>query len=223
MDSLLQTIKDSIKVVPNDIIQTSILQESWTNNDKWTFAIAVLALLISIGLGLYQLKLSRKQLLMDLKLDRFESQKGEVQLLSIIIRFFISFNSAWDISNPKNAQLKKDIVSIKQFIIESNTIAADLNTLINNPFYIGLIEKHPIIVKTVVQLRRDIVDQEIKSQNNLNDFALSSESFTNFYDLFYLLKSEQKNSDIFKRELITELETMLTNLVESNDKLLIRR
>ena len=86
-----------------------------------------------------------------------------------------------------------------------------------------MIEDHPKIVKTVVQLRRDVIEQEIKTQKDITTFALSSDSFTNFYDLFYILKKEQKYSDIFKRDMIVNIDTLLKEFVDLNPSLIIRR
>ena len=200
-------------------IDPSVTHSIWTSNEKLTLAVAIFALIISIILGIIQVNISKKQVAIDQKLEKFESQKGEVQLVSLITRYIISFANAWDKSNPKIAYIKTDIVSVSQYLAECNSILDDLNSLINNPFYVKIVEKYPEVIKTIVQFRRDITEQEIKSKQDITAFSLNSEIFNEFYNLFYIIKNESMDSEIFSSQLIIKLEEIMKNLRESNPAL----
>jgi uncharacterized protein YdcH (DUF465 family) len=189
-------------------------------NDFWTLLISFLALLATVIIGFSQFRLSKKQEKIDKKLDRFENQKGEVLLISILYRYFVTFVSNLDISNPKVSKVKIDSISVNQYIIEIDSIISDLNKLVNNPFFIKIIEKYPELNKTIVQLRRDSTEVKIKTQNNSKDLGINQITFLAFYDLFYILKNNTKNSNLFKTKTFKDLEAGLEQLVNNNPNLL---
>ncbi len=192
------------------------------DNDFWTLLISLFALLFTIIIGFKQNRLSEKQIKIEGKLNRFENQKGEVLLASILYRYFVNFINNLDISNPKVSSAKTDLTSTSQYTAEMDSILSDLNTLMNNPFLIKIIEKYPELNKTIVQLRRDSIEVKIKSENNTKDIGINQSTFLSFYDLFYVLKKNSKNSKLFHTKEFKNLENGLKQLVETNPNLLKR-
>ncbi|MGV8945359.1 MAG: hypothetical protein ACOH1N_02925 [Lutibacter sp.] len=143
-------------------------------------------------------------------------------MASILYRYFVNFINNLDISNPKVSSAKTDLTSTSQYTAEMDSILSDLNTLMNNPFLIKIIEKYPELNKTIVQLRRDSIEVKIKSENNTKDIGINQSTFLSFYDLFYVLKKNSKNSKLFHTKEFKNLENGLKQLVETNPNLLKR-
>lgn len=186
------------------------------DNDFWTLLISLFALISTILIGFKQNNLSKKQIKIESKLNRFENQKGEVLLASILYRYFVNFISRLDISNPKTSSVKTDLISTSQYTAEMESILSDLTTLMNNPFLIKIIEKYPELNRTIVQLRRDSVKVKIESENT----GISQSTFLAFYDLFYVLKKNSKDSKLFHTKEFKNLESGLEQLIKTNPSLL---
>ena len=210
----LDTIKVNTDTIINSISNpmNETLNEVWSNNEIWTISLAIIALITTIIIGLYQYKISKRQILFEERLDKFEKQKGEVVLTSIIMRYFITFTNAW----TENAQVKTDIVSVQQFINEVDSISNDLNDLINNPFYIKLIETFPEIINYNTYLKRTIVEQKIIASQDISKFALSSDIFKNFRSFLNVLIEKSENTMIFETKTLKDLIKLVEDFVKLN-------
>ena len=86
--------------------------------------------------------------------------------------------------------MKKDSVSIRQYIIESEYILNSFRNLEENPFFIELLKSksYDKLNLLILQFQRDII--EIKMGN----YTFGVVTFKNFYDLFIYLKNNYKDN-----------------------------
>ncbi len=218
MDTIDTMVKVNVDTLINNVSipVNETLNKVWSNNEIWTISLAIIALITTIIIGFYQHKTSKRQILFEERLDRFENQKGEVILTSIIIRYFITFLNAWTKNAKVKSKVKTDIVSVQQFINEVDSISTDLNNLINNPFYIKLIERFPEIIIYNTRLKRTIVEQKIIANKDLSKFALSSGTFKDFRNFLNVLKVKSENTIIFETQTLKDLMKLIEDFMKLN-------
>lgn len=136
-------------------------------------------------------EIQKETLKLSKKVDDFENRKGEILLLNIIGRFFVIQLNCWEI----DGKMRTDKISIKKYINELKQLSNDFNELINNPFYIKFIEKHPDINLLIISLRGAIIERE-----NSEKFGINFHTFEFFYNIYNELKIEIAGNEILNHK-----------------------
>lgn len=167
--------------------------------------IACGALLVSLITFVWQILSNRKSnkattkaneiqietLRLSQKIDNFENRKGEILLLNIIGRYFVIQLNCWEL----DGRMRTDEISVKKYISELKQLSNDFNELINNPFYIKFIEKHPDINLLIISLRGSIIERESSQQ-----FGINYQTFEFFYNIYADLKKEISGNEILNHK-----------------------
>jgi len=180
---------------------------SW---DTIISSIVLIILAVSIFYAWRQYKIQRERVEGNYK-------KGELRLLYLVSDYAINTYNMYD---EKGKFKKDDPISTKQYIEEAKVILQDLHDLLENPFYINLLEKYPDINLAYSGLRRNIIEQEIDRRNS--DFALSYQTFKKFYEIYNLLKGEIGNKKILESEYFKSVEKAYEFLEEELGKQNVR-
>lgn len=156
------------------------------------------ALIVSIIFGVITILTSQKAnrlqsevLSLSKKANEFEIKKGEVLMMSLLGRYFVLQLNCWEPSG----KIKTDKISIEFHIQELKLLSTEVNNLISNPFYIEILEKYPEINLLWISLRQNILERE-KS----DIMAVNPQTFEKFYDLYYKLKREVNDKELFKNQ-----------------------
>lgn len=124
------------------------------------------------------------------KMDDFENRKGEILLLNIIGRYFVIQLNYLETPGKPIFEVDKE-----KYLSGLKQLSDDFNELASNPFYIKFIELHPDINLLILSLRGAIIEQE-----DMTDHKINPQTFTLFLDMYYKLKEEIKNSQVFDHE-----------------------
>lgn len=156
------------------------------------------ALIVSIIFGVITILTSQKAnrlqsevLSLSKKANEFEIKKGEVLMMSLLGRYFVLQLNCWE----PNGKIKTDKISIEFHIQELKLLNTEVNNLISNPFYIEILEKYPEINLLWISLRQNILERE-----NSDIMAVNPQTFEKFYDLYYKLKREVNDKELFKNQ-----------------------
>ncbi len=156
------------------------------------------ALIVSIIFGVITILTSQKAnrlqsevLSLSKKANEFEIKKGEVLMMSLLGRYFVLQLNCWEPSG----KIKTDKISIEFHIQELKLLNTEVNNLISNPFYIEILEKYPEINLLWISLRQNILERE-----NSDIMAVNPQTFEKFYDLYYKLKREVNDKELFKNQ-----------------------
>lgn len=156
------------------------------------------ALIVSIIFGVITILTSQKAnrlqsevLSLSKKANEFEIKKGEVLMMSLLGRYFVLQLNCWEPSG----KIKTDKISIEFHIQELKLLSTEVNNLISNPFYIEILEKYPEINLLWISLRQNILERE-----NSDIMAVNPQTFEKFYDLYYKLKREVNDKELFKNQ-----------------------
>lgn len=171
---------------------------------NWEYIISGLALLISIIFSLITIFSNRKK-------DKFEIKKGEILTLSLLGRYFAIQYNCWD----QNGHMKSDKISINIYVQSLQMLITDINTLINNPFYIELLKKYPEINLLILLLLKNINERK-----NNTIMAVDYNLFKIFFDLYNKIKIEIKDKDLLKTPFYKEMEVASNFLNEEIPKLM---
>ncbi len=172
--------------------------------------IALGALVIAIASWLFQILSSRKANVamkkaneiqseiysLSKKIDEFENRKGEVLLLNIIGRYFVIHFNYFQIHGKVNS-----IVEKKKYLSELTQLSNDFNELTNNHYYIKFIEIHPDINLLILSLRGAIIEQE-----TIKGTMINPQTFTFFYDMYQVLKTEIQNKQILSHKFFVTVD-----------------
>jgi hypothetical protein len=171
---------------------------------NWEYIISGLALLISIIFSLITIFSNRKK-------DKFEIKKGEILTLSLLGRYFAIQYNCWD----QNGHMKSDKISINIYVQSLQMLITDINTLINNPFYIELLKKYPEINLLILLLLKNINERK-----NATIMAVDYNLFKAFFELYNKIKIEIKDKDLLKTPFYKEMEVASNFLNEEIPKLM---
>ena len=183
--------------------------------DIGTLVVSLVSVIIAIIFGYKHGALSRRTVELEERLDKFNYKRGEILLASLIAKYFISFISSLDTTNPAQAKQKSDEASRLQQIRICNHFINELHNLSSNPFYIEILEKYPDIIKLEVAMVIRIKQLEVNTNNTSID--------RNLYKMVYtLLKRLEKNksSTIFETEIFKNMLLGLAQLNQQNPALL---
>ena len=136
-------------------------------------------------------KLQTEVLSLSKKANEFEIKKGEVLMMRLLGRYFVLQLNCWEPSG----KIKTDKMSIEFYIQELKLLSTEVNNLISNPFYIEILEKYPEINLLWISLRQNILERE-----NSDIMAVNPQTFQKFYDLYYKLKGEVNDKELFKNQ-----------------------
>ena len=155
-------------------------------------------MIISIIFGVNSWITSAKQnslqeqfLVLEKEANKFELKKGEILLMGLLGRYFTIQLNCWEV----NGKIRTDEISIEQYIYELKQLNQDVNALVTNPFYIEALEKHPEINLLWIYLRRFIIQSEHDHKMSVNP-----QLFDKFYDLYFKIKKEISDKDMFKNQ-----------------------
>ncbi len=141
------------------------------------------------------------------KIDEFENRKGEVLLLNIIGRYFVIHLNYLQTHGKVNSNVDK-----KKYLSELMQLSNDFNELTNNPYYIKFIEIHPDINLLILSLRGAIIEQE-----KITGTMINPQTFTFFYDMYQVLKTEIQNKQILSHKFfvtVNEAAVFLKGIVD---------
>ncbi len=163
--------------------------------DYW---ISGTALLISVIFGIKTWmtsnqanKLQEKVLILTQQAKEFEIRKGEILLMSLLGRYFVIQINCWE----PNGKMRTDKINTEQYINELKQLSQDVNDLVTNPFYIEVLEKYPEINLLWISLRRFIIQKEQDRK-----MSVDPQLFDKFHDLYFKIKNEISDRDIFKNQ-----------------------
>lgn len=165
---------------------------------KLEYIISGGALIVSIVFGVITIlttqkanRLQSEVLSLSKKANEFEIKKGEVLTMSLLGRYFVLQLNCWEPSG----KFKSDKLSIEFYVQELKQLSTEVNNLISNPFYIEILEKYPEINLLWISLRQNILERE-----NSNIMAVNPQTFEKFYDLYYKIKREVNDKELFKNQ-----------------------
>ena len=141
------------------------------------------------------------------KIDEFENRKGEVLLLNIIGRYFVIHLNYLQTHGKVNSNVDK-----KKYLSELMQLSNDFNELTNNPYYIKFIEMHPDINLLILSLRGAIIEQE-----KITGTMINPQTFTFFYDMYQVLKTEIQNKQILSHKFfvtVNEAAAFLKGIID---------
>lgn len=141
------------------------------------------------------------------KIDEFENRKGEVLLLNIIGRYFVIHLNYLQTHGKVNSNVDK-----KKYLSELMQLSNDFNELTNNPYYIKFIEIHPDINLLILSLRSAIIEQE-----KITGTMINPKTFTFFYDMYQVLKTEIQNKQILSHKFfvtVNEAAVFLKGIID---------
>lgn len=130
------------------------------------------------------------------KIDEFENRKGEVLLLNIIGRFFVIHLNYLQTQGKVNSNVDK-----KKYLSELMQLSNDFNELTNNHYYIKFIEIHPDINLLVLSLRGAIIEQ-----GKITGTMINPQTFTFFYEMYQVLKTEIQNKQILSHKFFVTVD-----------------
>lgn len=130
------------------------------------------------------------------KIDDFENRKGEVLLLNIIGRYFVIHLNYLQTQGKVNSNIDK-----KKYLSELIQLSNDFHELTNNPYYIKFIEVHPDINLMILSLRGAIIEQEKITEPRVNP-----QTFTFFYEMYQVLKTEIQNKQILSHKFFVTVD-----------------
>lgn len=165
---------------------------------KIEYLVSGLALVISIIFGIISWKTSNKAnnlqekvLNLTTQAKEFEIRKGEILLMSLLGRYFIIQINCWE----PDGKMRTAKIDVDQYIHELRQLSEDVNDLVTNPFYIEVLEKYPEINLLWISLRRVIIEREQDQK-----MAVNPQVFEKFYDLYFKIKNEISDRDMFKNQ-----------------------
>jgi|AntAceMinimDraft_17_1070374.scaffolds.fasta_scaffold00522_17 hypothetical protein len=127
---------------------------------------------------------------------RAQYKGGKIQLLDIIIRYYIVVINVFDKSTKKISENKIDQ---KIYVNGIKIIGEDLRVLITNPYFNKLIEKNPKISKLLVLLQRDNVIIEN------SEFLVNNKIYKEFSEIFDYISNELPKKYLSKNEFYKEI------------------
>jgi len=168
------------------------------------YLISGMALAISIIFGIKTWNTSNRTnnlqgevLILTQQAKEFEIRKGQILLMSLLGRYFAIQLNCWE----PNGKMKTEKMEIKQYIHELKQLSQDVNDLVTNPFYIEVLEKYSDINLLWISLRRFIIQKEHDQQ-----MSVDPQLFDRFHDLYFKMKDEISDRDIFETEFYIETE-----------------
>jgi hypothetical protein len=179
----------------------------FTETSDW---ISLGALVVAIASWLFQTFSSRKAndamkkaneiqseiYTLSKKIDEFENRKGEVLLLNIIGRYFVIHLNYLQTQGKVNSDIDK-----KKYLSELTQLSNDFNELTNNHYYIKFIEIHPDINLLILSLRGAIIEQE-----KITETMINPQTFTFFYEMYQVLKTEIQNKQILSHKFFVTVD-----------------
>ncbi|MCD4818426.1 MAG: hypothetical protein K8S23_07020 [Candidatus Cloacimonetes bacterium] len=151
-------------------------------------------------------EISDKVYSLEKKNNETNIKTGIYTLSFILERYFTAFYNLYEAGKvPNKPILKKNKVAHRQFIDECKRIEEDLHKLIQNTSFLQLLEKNPRINKIRPTLSFDIAELNNKYNNNLK-FIVNFATYFYFYDLYFLLKNEYSNNDLWKNGAFSDIE-----------------
>ena len=179
----------------------------FTETSDW---ISLGALVVAIASWLFQTFSSRKAndamkkaneiqseiYTLSKKIDEFENRKGEVLLLNIIGRYFVIHLNYLQTQGKDNSDIDK-----KKYLSELTQLSNDFNELTNNHYYIKFIEIHPDINLLILSLRGAIIEQE-----KITETMINPQTFTFFYEMYQVLKTEIQNKQILSHKFFVTVD-----------------
>jgi hypothetical protein len=130
------------------------------------------------------------------KIDEFENRKGEVLLLNIIGRYFVIHLNYLKTHVKVNSNVDK-----KKYLSGLMQLSNDFNELTNNHYYIKFIEIHPDINLLILSLRGAIIEQE-----KITGTMINPQTFTFFYEMYQVLKTEIQNKQILSHKFFVTVD-----------------
>jgi len=168
----------------------------------WALRISILSIIVTSIFSWRQCELQSE-------VSQKEFNIGKAQFISLVSRYAVVTFNQFSIINKQDGSLsgtlKKDSISIKQYLTECEYILDGLRKMESNPFYIKLLEAYPQINLLIIQLQRDIIEQKMKT------FSLNENTFIKFHDLFFFLKENYKD-EVFDTYYFKIADTSFTQI-----------
>jgi hypothetical protein len=130
-------------------------------------------------------------------------KEGKMQLLEIIMRYYIVLINAFEKDTRKISESK---ASQLMYTYGIKVIEEDLRKLITNPYFNNLIEKYPQTSKLLVQLQRSYI-----SLSN-SEFSINSDILKLFSEIFHTISPELPRKYLSENPFYTELLEIITSL-----------
>ena len=133
-------------------------------------------------------------------------KQGKYQFFEIVSRYFINAFNGFDIStNPPSTKLEP-IDKVYQ-LEELKAIHQDISKLLDNPYYLNLLKKHPEISMINTTLRREIIDLD-----NATKVTLKPDNIGLFYEVFNSIKKEIPSRLFNKNKAYQEIEQIVESI-----------
>jgi len=155
-------------------------------------------------------QIQSKMLEYNLRLNEFDIKKGEILLLGLVGRYFIITANCWDLQENGPHKMLTDRKSIKKYISGLKNLDNDFNNLLNNTFYINLLEVYPEINLLQISLRATIIETEEESKFGINPITLDK-----FYNLYITLKNKIATTTTLNTEYYLKLDEVVHPLYNS--------
>jgi|SRR5690606_21103491 len=186
------------------------------------FIVAAFTVVVMIIFGVIQYYTSKKaneaaELAnkIQTQLNEFDIKKGELLLLGLTGKYFITVLNVWE----QSGEMRKDKLSIKKYSAGLKNLDKEFGDLLGNTFYINLLDKYPDINLLLFSLRGEIIDKEEKPNPGID-----GKTFELFYNFYLNLKSNIKyskslDSSFYKGidEAAKFLKTAIDNLKNKSD------
>lgn len=155
-------------------------------------------------------QIQSKMLDYNLKLNEFDIKKGEILLLGLVGRYFIITANCWELQGDGPHKMLTDKKSIKKYINGLKNLDNDFNNLLNNTFYINLLEVYPEINLLQISLRATIIETEEESKFGINPITLDK-----FYNLYITLRNKISTTTTLNTEYYLKLDEIVPSLYKS--------
>jgi hypothetical protein len=168
----------------------------------WALRISILSIIVTSIFSGRQCELQNE-------VSQKEFNIGKAQIISLVSRYAVVTFNQFSLINTQDGRLsgtlKKDSISIKQYLTDCEYILDGLRRMESNPFYVKLLTAYPQINLLIIQLQRDIIEQKMKT------FTLNENTFLKFHDLFFFLKENYKD-EVFDTDYFKIADTSFTQI-----------
>jgi len=125
---------------------------------------------------------------------RREISRGRFQMLELVRRYFLNVIHAFD---EGTKLIKKDAKSKKMYVEELKAVLEELQELVVNPYFTGLIERYPRLSMLLLQTRRELVEHDEVQV----PFAVNKGTIRQVWGIYLIIRKELPqitNSDLDK-------------------------